>query len=63
MKLSFSLFFTAYALKSVSAFVPTATASTDLSLKATVAGLIPPKAIKDLETADLYDENVQKTYG
>lgn len=63
MKLSFSLFFTACALQSVSAFVPTATASTDLSLKATVAGIIPPKAIKDLETADLYDENVQKTYG
>lgn len=63
MKISFSLFFTACALQSVSAFVPSAKASTSSSLEATVAGLVPPQSIKDLATADLYDSRVQKTYG
>ncbi|CAJ1966562.1 unnamed protein product [Cylindrotheca closterium] len=63
MKISFSLFFTACALQSVSAFVPTARASMGSSLDATVAGLVPPMATKDLATADLYDSKVQKTYG
>ena len=62
MKLSFSLFFTACALQSVMAFVPAA-GSTDPSLKATVTGLVPPKPVKDLATEELYNSNVQKTYG
>jgi len=44
------------------AFVPGA-GSTDPSLKATVTGLVPPKPVKDLATEELYDSNVQKTYG
>mmetsp|Transcript_20591 Transcript_20591/g.50561 ORF Transcript_20591/g.50561 Transcript_20591/m.50561 type:complete len:455 (+) Transcript_20591:1400-2764(+) len=64
MKLSFSLFFTVSALHSVSAFAPTPVPSTGSNLKATVAGgLVPPKSVKDLATGDLYDNNVQKTYG
>jgi hypothetical protein len=64
MKLSYSLFLSACALHSVTAFLPVAKASVEFtSLQATVAGLTPPKKLEDLATSDLYDENVQKTYG
>jgi hypothetical protein len=64
MKLSSSLFLSACALHSVTAFVPVARGSVEsTSLQATVAGLTPPKKIEDLATSDLYDVNVQKTYG
>ena len=64
MKLSYSLFASFCAIQSVSAFVPVAKASSQTTgLKATVADLIPPKKIADLPTSDLYDDNVQKTYG
>ena len=62
MKLSFPLFFTAFVLQSAAAFVP-GSASGDSGLKATVTGLVPPEPTKDLATAELYDSNVQKTYG
>jgi hypothetical protein len=68
MKFSFSLFLAACALPSVVSFVPMASArSTPTSLKATVEGtrLIPPQKVADLANtaSDVYNENVQKTYG
>eukprot|EP00980_Cylindrotheca_fusiformis_P001457 scaffold345_cov134-Cylindrotheca_fusiformis.AAC.68 len=65
MKLSYSLFLSACALHSANAFAPAGKASLESTtgLHATVAGLTPPKKLKDLPTADLYDDRVQKTYG
>lgn len=65
MKLSLTVL--ALAAQSVVGFAPSTSASSSTALHATVENtkLIPPKKIEDLAqtAADIYDSNVQKTYG
>eukprot|EP00339_Tiarina_fusa_P009913 CAMPEP_0117080286 /NCGR_PEP_ID=MMETSP0472-20121206/56654_1 /TAXON_ID=693140 ORGANISM="Tiarina fusus, Strain LIS" /NCGR_SAMPLE_ID=MMETSP0472 /ASSEMBLY_ACC=CAM_ASM_000603 /LENGTH=441 /DNA_ID=CAMNT_0004807879 /DNA_START=129 /DNA_END=1455 /DNA_ORIENTATION=- len=69
MKFASTLFAAACLLPAASSFVPVASANSrsTTSLAATVekSQLIPPKKVKDLATSaqELYDKNVQKTYG
>jgi hypothetical protein len=57
-------------IASTTAFVAPRAAHTSTLLAATVektAGLVPPRSLEDMKkdatTKDLYDQNVQKTYG
>ena len=68
MKFSFTLFAAAVALPLASGFATPASASprsVSSSLSATVSGskLVPPKKVQNLPAEELYDQNVQQTYG